>query len=122
MIPEAVNHGRRNLILLGIMATGVAVFSTAVELWIYRSSGDIYLDRSRPGYLPDNNEVQEAPNATSTFHYPDTGALDPEELSEYLKELKVLSDYLNRLDDPYSGDPLSDESLGITKPKEPSKK
>ncbi len=121
-MPESCSHGRRNLILLGILAASIAFISTAVELWIYRSSGDIYLDRSRPGYLPDDKEVNETTNANSGFHFSDTGELDSKELQEYLKELKAVSGYLKRLEDPYASDSLSDESLGIAKPKDSKKK
>ena len=69
MNPEV--NGNRNLTLLGIGALILTVFTTSVSLWIYRSSGDIYLDRSRPGYLSDEEEADEnsqASNSSYTFN------------------------------------------------------
>lgn len=109
-----MHSGRRNLILLGVTAVLITAVATTVELYIYRVSGDIYLDRSRPGYLPDETEAEEETEAKSSYTYSDTGALDRKELDEYLKELESVQDHLERLPDPYAPGPLSDESLGIT--------
>ena len=54
---------------------------------LYRVSGDIYLDRSRPGYLPDKDEVVEELPSTN-FVYPDFGVMDASELEQYLNELQ----------------------------------
>lgn len=110
------NTGRRNLILLGLGAFLIALTTTAIELWVYRSSGDIYLDRSRPGYLPDDDEITDPSDTSSEFSYPDTGSLDPDELTEYIKELELINAHINELSDPYGPAPLSNESLGITTP------
>lgn len=107
------HRGRRNLIILGLSAVSIAIITSAIELWIYRSSGDIYLDRSRPGYLPDIEEAKEEANTSYGYAYPESGALDIDELQEYLDELKETSSYLERIEDPYSPTSLSDESLGI---------
>lgn len=106
-------HGRRNLILLGLIAIIAATATTAIELAIYRMSGDIYLDRSRPGYLPDEKEIEEENKANSTYTYSDTGALDAVELNTYLKELKTVKGNIDKITNPYGPEPLSDESLGI---------
>lgn len=106
--------GRRNLILLGVTAFLITAVATTVELYVYRVSGDIYLDRSRPGYLPDETEAEEETEAKSSYTYGDTGVLDRKELDEYLKELESVQSHLERLSDPYAPGPLSDESLGIT--------
>lgn len=108
------NHGKRNLILLGIGATVIATISTGVSLLAYRRSGDIYLDRSRPGYLPDENEANDEPATNINYTFSDTGELNKEDLAEYLKELKTINDRINALSDPYAPGPLSDESLGIS--------
>lgn len=108
-----MHSGRKNLILLGLGAFLITVVATTIELYIYRSSGDIYLDRSRPGYLPDETEAEEETEVKSSYTYSDTGALDRKELDEYLKELKSIEKHLDQLPDPYSPEPLSDESLGI---------
>ncbi len=106
-------HGGRNLIILGVGAILITVATTVTSLTIYRVSGDIYLDRSRPGYLPDEDEVVEATETSTNYTFPESGTLTDSELSEYLEELKKVDDRLNNFSDPYSPVPLSDESLGI---------
>lgn len=108
------SRGARNLAVLGSTALAIAAATTGASLLIYRNSGDIYLDRSRPGYLPDKEESQEEPVTNSNFNFPDNGPLDKAELKEYLKELGTINARLKALSDPYSPAPLSDESLGIT--------
>ena len=112
-------HGRRNLVLLGAIAIVITIITSAIELTIYRSSGDIYLDRSRPGYLPDQKEVEEDNDTSSTYIYGDTGPLESSELQTYINELKSLKQHIDRISNPYGPEPLSDESLGITTPKTP---
>lgn len=107
------SRGGRNLILMGFSAIVIATVTTSVSLLIYRLTGDIYLDRSRPGYLPDEEEASEEVNETN-FVYPDSGELDMHELDEYLRQYRKLDERLNKLTDPYGAGPLSDESLGIT--------
>ena len=56
---KKMTHGGRNLVILGVAATVIAIITTGVSLLIYHNSGDIYLDRSRPGFLPDEEEAEE---------------------------------------------------------------
>lgn len=106
-------RGGRNLAILGIGAILIATITTSAGLFVYHNSGDIYLDRSRPGYLPDPDEVKDEQNASTTYTYPDNGPLDKSELKTYLEELEKVNDRLKALSNPYSANPLSDESLGI---------
>lgn len=106
---EPKPHGGRNLIFLGLGAITIAVITTIVSLVIYHNSGDIYLDRSRPGFLPEEAEEK----ASSKYVYPDTGAITKDSLEEYIKELKSQMELLDELDTPFIDTPLSDESLGI---------
>ena len=107
-------RGGRNLALLGIGAILIALTTTSVGIIVYHNSGDIYLDRSRPGYLPDPEEVEEEQNISTTYAYPDNGPLDKSELETYLEELKTINNRLKALANPYSASALSDESLGIS--------
>lgn len=116
MTPET--HGKRNLLFLGGGALAITALTTGLSLWIYRSSGDIYLDRSRPGYLPDAAEADEESDVKSSYTFSDTGALTSSDLKEYLKELRTVDNRIKAISDPYSAAPLSDQSLGIT-PAEP---
>ncbi len=106
-------HGKRNLICLGAGALLITCLTTCLSLWIYRTSGDIYLDRSRPGYLPDEEEVEQNTQTDKSFTFSDTGELNRNELTSYLKELKKVIDRIDALETPYAPGPLSDESLGI---------
>ena len=56
---KKMEPGGRNLVLLGVLATLIAVITTGVSLMLYHNSGDIYLDRSRPGFLPDEEEAED---------------------------------------------------------------
>ena len=105
-----MSHGARNLIILGLSATIIAFITTAISLTIYHNSGDIYLDRSRPGFLPDEKEAVKEADA---FRFDDSGLIDQKNLDEYLEHLKVLQESLKELDIPYAETPLSDKSLGI---------
>ncbi len=105
--------GGRNLALLGAGAILITALTTGLSLFVYWRSGDIYLDRSRPGYLPDEDEAT-AETDTTDFQYSDTGPIDKAELERYLEEYKKLNNRLKDFSDPYSAAPLSDESLGIT--------
>ena len=105
--------GGRNLILLGIGAVLIASLTTFIALKIYHDSGDIYLDRSRPGFLPEKEEA-EADKDPADYSFKDSGALTSEVLDEYLENLKQ---EINRLNDfsaePFDAAPLSDETLGF---------
>lgn len=107
------SRGARNLALLGIGAILIALTTTSIGIFVYRASGDIYLDRSRPGYLPDPEEVQEEQDISPTYTYPESGPLDKSELKTYLKELQSINQRLKALANPYAAGPLSDASLGI---------
>lgn len=108
------DRGGRNLVILGVGAIILTLAMTGLELWIYRKSGDIYLDRSRPGFLPDAEEAEEGSDISSNYVYPENGPLDGEELDEYLQELRKIEDRLGKIPDPYGQNALSDESLGIS--------
>ena len=109
------DRGARNLMILGVGAVLITLAATGLELWIYRASGDIYLDRSRPGFLPDSEEVEEETEANSNYIYSENGPLDKNELEEYLEELKKIEDNLKKIPNPYGDSALSDESLGFQK-------
>ena len=107
----------KNLLLLGIGATVIAIITTGISLYIYHASGDIYLDRSRPGFLPDEDEVEELESQTNDYKFSESGPIDDSALSEYLSHLKDYQDDLKDLPDPYPTYPLSDQSLGIPEDK-----
>ena len=111
--PTKLANGSRNLVLLGLGATLIAFLTTFIALKIYHDSGDIYLDRSRPGYLPEKEEA-EAEKNSADFEFKDSGPITGEVIDEYLDNLKQ---EINRLNDfsaePFGSAPLSNEALGF---------
>ncbi len=105
--------GAKNLTILGISVVLIGILTTSLSLFIYHDSGDIYLDRSRPGFLPEEPETNSSTPSTDYF-FPDTGKITSADLDEYVKnlelELKRLENFSN---DPFSLDSLSDQSLRI---------
>lgn len=118
---KKISRGGLNLVILGLVSTVIAMTTTGVSLAIYHNSGDIYLDRSRPGYLPDEEEIEEEEerNDTEEYAFPKDEKLTAEVLKEYLewldKEVKAIDSYEN----PFGEEALSDEHLGITESKVP---
>ena len=110
-----MTSGSRNLVIMGFLSIVIALLTTGVALAIYHNSGDIYLDRSRPGYLPDEEEIEQVENAPQEEEYDLTKntTLTDEMIDEYLKELQEEIDAVNAYEKPFSSDVLSDERLGI---------
>lgn len=107
-----MSHGGRNLILLGIFSILIALITSGISLALYHNSGDIYLDRSRPGFLPDDNELNESEDIN--FSFSDSGDdISSSELEEYLEQLREVQRKIDAIPDPYSAESLSDESLNI---------
>ena len=107
-------RGGRNLTLLAVIAIVISLGLTTASLAIYHYSGDIYLDRSRPGYLPDTEEVKtEEETEEGVYSFEKTGRVTKEVLDEYLKKLQVEIDALNNYQDPFDDDALSDSHFGL---------
>ncbi len=107
--------GARNLVILGIISVVIATLTTGVSLAIYHNSGDIYLDRSRPGYLPDEQEIvdKEEQEKELEYEFEKSGKMSMEVLEEYLenleKEIQAVDDY----EKPFGQGVMSDDQLGI---------
>ncbi len=103
-----------NLVFLGIGATVLAFLTTFISLKLYHDSGDIYLDRSRPGFLPEKEEVEQSEQEKSDYAFPSTGTITPEVMDEFLENLKA---EVNRLNDfpveAFDPNSLSDDTLGF---------
>ena len=69
--------GGRNLVFLGLGAVLIATLTTSISLYLYHESGDIYLDRSRPGFLPEKVETVKKKIKIKTTPFP-----IPEKLSK----------------------------------------
>ena len=85
---EAPQNGGRNLCILGIGALIVAIITTSISLKIYHDTGDVYLDRSRPGFISDEEKHQTGENIKETFS--EDGEIDAKVLDEYLQKLEQM--------------------------------
>lgn len=110
-----MTRGRWNLVILGVVATIVAAATTGISLLVYHNSGDIYLDRSRPGFLPDEKEIEEETEDDEEYSFNKTGAIDLTVLEEYLKEIQVEVEAIDAYEKPFEEKVLSDENFGIPK-------
>ncbi len=106
------NRGGRNLLILGVITIVAAFVTSVASLTIYHESGDIYLDRSRPGFLPDEKE-NEAKKQANGYSLPDSGEITTKTIDEYLTNLNKTIEQLNDIDSVFDDIPLSDQSLGI---------
>ncbi len=106
--------GGRNLVFLGLGAVLIATLTTSISLYLYHESGDIYLDRSRPGFLPEKEETEKEEDKNKDYAFSDSGKIIEKDIDEYLenfnKELERLESFS---EDPFSLESLSDKALGI---------
>lgn len=103
-----------NLIFLGIGATVLAFLTTFVSLKLYHDSGDIYLDRSRPGFLPEKEEVEQNGQDKLDYAFPSTGTITEEVMDEFLENLKAEANRLNDFPvEAFDPNSLSDDTLGF---------
>lgn len=112
MPEETTEKKNYNLFFLGVGATLIAMLTTGISILIYHYSGDIYLDRSRPGFLPDKDEIAEQDDDEG-FVFSEDGPVTKYDLDEYLKAFQEKLKELDALKNPYSPEPLSDDALGI---------
>ena len=106
--------GGRNLIILGIASCAIAVATAGVSLAIYHNTGDIYLDRSRPGFLPDEDEIEkEEDKKDEDYTFPTSGKITKEILEEYITNLELELDAIESYEDPFSEEALKNSKLGI---------
>lgn len=109
-----MKNGSKNLLLLGCIAIFIALLTTGISLAVYHDSGDIYLDRSRPGFLPDEKELEKNEDNFSYTFSETGGEITDEEIEEYVDSLNVFKEKLNAVPNPFSLDSISDDSLGIS--------
>ena len=108
---EAPQNGGRNLCILGIGALIVAIITTSISLKIYHDTGDVYLDRSRPGFISDEEKHQIGENIKETFS--EDGEIDAKVLDEYLQKLEQMRKKSDDYIKDFTTNPLSDDQLGI---------
>ena len=108
---EVPQNGGRNLCILGIGALIIAIITTSISLKIYHDTGDVYLDRSRPGFISDEEKHQTGENIKETFS--EDGEIDAKVLDEYLQKLEQMRKKSDDYIKDFTTNPLSDDQLGI---------
>ena len=104
--------GGRNLVILGVASVIVAFLTTGVSLAIYHNSGDIYLDRSRPGYLPDEEEIEHG-DTKDEYVFNKSGTINKNVLDEYMEHFQKEIEGVEEYKKPFDEAALSDDKLGI---------
>lgn len=115
---KQMRRGAFNLVLLGVGSILAACITTGVSLLIYHNSGDIYLDRSRPGYLPDEEETQDD-EKNENYSFEKTGKIDIKVIEEYLEKIKEEAKSVEVYNKSFGEEALSNERLGIPVELEP---
>lgn len=111
---DSGKRGGFNLVLMGIIAIVIAMATTGVSMAIYHNSGDIYLDRSRPGFLPDEEEISdEEEDKEEDYDFSKVDKANAETIKEYLESIKKETDAIDAYKNPFSAEVLLDENLGI---------
>ena len=103
--------GGKNLLILCIFTIFSAVVTASLSLYIYHQSGDIYLDRSRPGFLPEESEKKDSTD--QDYSFTDSGNLKKKDLNQYVENLDKVIESLDKMSESFGDDVLVDESLGI---------
>ena len=103
--------GGRNLLILCLIGIVMAIVSTSISLAIYKGTGDIYLDRSRPGYISEDETHDTTDDAKESFS--SDGEITKDVLDEYAKEINDIYQRLDSSKDAFSEKALSGETLGI---------
>ena len=109
-----MTKGGRNLMILGFAAVAISVAATGASLLIYHNSGDIYLDRSRPGFLPDEEEIEEEETKReNSYEFSNEGEINKAVMKEYLEKLDQEIQGIKAVEKPYSDDALYDSVFGL---------
>jgi len=107
-------NGRYRLAIFGVVAILIALVTSGVSLFVYTVSGDIYLDRSRPGFISDNDSSFENDETSQTNVFPPDGPITVGTIDDYLRKLDTLVQDITSDSTAFSSDALSDEALNIS--------
>lgn len=111
MATNKSSKGGRNLLLLAFFSVVIAGISIAVSLHIYRVTGDIYLDRSRPGYIAEDEVHNNEDDGKEIFSK--DGEINKQVLEEFLESYDEVFDRIEKSGDSFNETPVSDFTLGI---------
>lgn len=108
------NNGGRNLAIFGVVAIILGVASSFLSLYIYNVTGDVYLDRSRPGFISEDEPDEPGSSTDQETAFSPDGTITEQDIDEYLKKLDQVIKDVTPESGAFSADALSDESLNIT--------
>lgn len=111
MATNKSSKGGRNLLLLAFFSVIIAGVSIAASLHIYRVTGDIYLDRSRPGYIAEDEVHNNEDDGKEIFSK--DGEINKQVLEEFLESYDEVFDRIEKSGDSFNETPVSDFTLGI---------
>ncbi|NTW61299.1 hypothetical protein HGB24_01240 [Candidatus Saccharibacteria bacterium] len=100
---------RRFIILLASSIT-MALALVVISMYIYGISGAAQLDLSRPGYVTVRSQ---ATDGSVDVNYSSVGNIDQSSITDFKKVYSQQSQKIKTAD-AFSGDPLGDDSLGLT--------
>ena len=93
-----------------IICITIAFIMTLISLELYRRSGAMNLDMSRPGYESVRTEVEQT---SDDRPYSSSGPLTNEAITDFEERLNNYKDELNNLG-TYDNSIVSDENLNLT--------
>jgi len=111
MSEEPAPKKSKTLVIMILITITIAVASTIVSLLMYKLSGDIYIDRSRPGFISDKEKDEPKKEPDNIYSFPLEGEVTRRDLDDFYKKLSSTTAEMNR--EAFSPDALSDESLRI---------
>lgn len=88
----------------------VSLILVSVALWLYSASGTELLDLSRPGYQNISKKITNEQDRNNGF--PSTGQLDSSAMSEF-QSMYLKSKNSVTVANPFGGDPLNPDTLGL---------
>lgn len=112
-LPSRFAQHKLVILITGTITISIAL--VAVALWLYASSGAELLDLSRPGYQDVSKSL--VSEETKAVEFPSTGPINQETISSfqalYAENTKKVTS-----GEPFGGDPLNPETLGVGAPPE----
>lgn len=101
-----INHQFASFISLAIL---IALVMTGISLMLYRYSGAIVLDMSRPGYEKVRGKVEKS---TDNQHFDSNSKLDAKAIEQFNNQLNKYQSELSKLGN-FSAGNFEDSDLGL---------
>ena len=109
----ASRWAQHRFLLMIIASIGIALTLVVISTTMYYLSGTAQLDLSRPSYQPVRDELKKNKTADSQTPFSSNGDISEDMFKDFMKRYDVRSKEATGLD-AFSGEPMSDQALGIT--------